>query len=154
FLLDANSHVGNDTARTVQANVYICPSDASSATLNNNAISGGLNLPEGRTTYYGCIGFTAGWYYGNNMITSLEEPNGQFLGIFNLTYALAQPRFLDAPANTQNTPLYRQAKGVTIASITDGTSNTALFSEPRLSRWSYPNPPAADPTNYLDQINV
>jgi prepilin-type N-terminal cleavage/methylation domain-containing protein/prepilin-type processing-associated H-X9-DG protein len=153
FLLDANSNVGNDTARTTQVSVYLCPSDASGATLNNNAVSGGLSLPEGRTTYYGCIGFTAGWYYSNNMITSLEEPNGQFVGIFNLTYDLSQPRYLDA-ASTQNNPLYRQAKGVTIASITDGTSNTALFSETRLSRWSYPNPPAADPLNYLDQINV
>jgi prepilin-type N-terminal cleavage/methylation domain-containing protein/prepilin-type processing-associated H-X9-DG protein len=153
FAVDANSHVANDTARTTQVSGYICPSDASAAKLNNNAVSGGLSLPEGRTTYYGCIGFTAGWYFGNNMITSLEEPNEKFVGIFNLTYDLAQPKFLDA-ANTQPNPLYRQSKGVPIASITDGTSNTALYSETRLSRWSYPNPPAADPTNYLDQINV
>src|SRR5437764_508619 len=65
FAIDANSAVGNDTARTSQANAYICPSDASAATLNNNAISGGLSAPEGRTTYYGCIGFTAGWYFNN-----------------------------------------------------------------------------------------
>src|SRR5262249_12448369 len=88
FAVDANSHVSNDTARTTQVNAYLCPSDASSATLNNNAISGGLNLPEGRTTYYGSIGYTAGWYFNNNMNTSLEEPNGQFVGIFNLTYDL------------------------------------------------------------------
>jgi prepilin-type N-terminal cleavage/methylation domain-containing protein/prepilin-type processing-associated H-X9-DG protein len=153
FAVDANSNVANDTARTTQVSGYICPSDASSATLNNNAVSGGLSLAEGRTTYYGCIGFTAGWYYGNNMITSLEEPNGQFVGIFNLTYDLNQPKFLDA-ASTQPNPLYRQSKGVAIAQITDGTSNTALYSETRLSRWNYPNPPAADPKNVLDQINI
>src|SRR5262249_45004689 len=54
FAVDANSGVQNDTARTTQVNTYLCPSDASGATLNNNAISGGLNLPEGRTTYYAC----------------------------------------------------------------------------------------------------
>jgi prepilin-type N-terminal cleavage/methylation domain-containing protein/prepilin-type processing-associated H-X9-DG protein len=153
FAVDANSNVANDTARTTQVSGYLCPSDASSATLNNNAVSGGLNLPEGRADYYGSIGYTAGWYYNNNMITSLEEPNGQFVGIFNLTYDLSQPKYLDA-AGTQPNPLYRQSKGVPLAQITDGTSNTALYSETRLTRWSYPNPPAADPTNYLDQINI
>jgi prepilin-type N-terminal cleavage/methylation domain-containing protein/prepilin-type processing-associated H-X9-DG protein len=154
FSVDANSARQNDTARTTQVNTYLCPSDASGATLNNNAISGGLSLGEGRTTYYGCIGFTAGWYYSNNMITSLEEPNGQFVGIFNLTYDLTQNKYLDPPTNTQLNPQYRQSKGVSLASITDGTSNTAMFSETRLSRWNYPNPPAADPKNYLDQVNV
>jgi prepilin-type processing-associated H-X9-DG protein len=153
FALDANADVSNDTARTTQVKAYLCPSDASGATLNNNSVSGGLNLPEGRATYYGSIGYTAGWYYANNMITSLEEPNGQFVGIFNLTYDLGQPKSLDA-AGTQPNPLYRQSKGVALSQITDGTSNTALYSETQLSRWNYPNPPATDPNNYLDQVNI
>jgi prepilin-type processing-associated H-X9-DG protein len=87
------------------------------------------------------------------MITPLEEPNGQYVGIFNLTYDMSQPKYLDA-ASTQPNPLYRQSKGVGISQITDGTSNTALYSETRLSRWSSPNTPAADPANYLDQVNI
>jgi prepilin-type N-terminal cleavage/methylation domain-containing protein/prepilin-type processing-associated H-X9-DG protein len=154
FTLDANNDKANDTARTTQVSAYLCPSDASGGTLNNNALSGGLSLPDGRTTYYGSIGYTAGWYYANNNISGLDEPNGQFVGIFNLTYDLAQPQYLDAPANTQTNPLYRQAKGVPLSAITDGTSGTALYSEIKLSRWSYPNPPASDPTDYIDQTNL
>jgi prepilin-type N-terminal cleavage/methylation domain-containing protein/prepilin-type processing-associated H-X9-DG protein len=153
FAVDVNNNRANDTARTTQVSAYLCPSDASSATLNNNAFSRGLNLPEGRATYVGSIGFTAGWYYNNNMSITLQELNGQFVGIFNLTYDLSQPKFLDA-AGKQPNPLYQQSKGVAIAQITDGTSNTALYSETRLSRWSFPNPPAPDPTNYLDQVNL
>jgi prepilin-type N-terminal cleavage/methylation domain-containing protein/prepilin-type processing-associated H-X9-DG protein len=154
FTLDANNDKANDTARTTQVNAYLCPSDASGATLNNNALSGGLSLADGRTNYYGSIGFTAGWYYNNNNISGLDEPNGQYVGIFNLTYDLAQPQYLDAPANTQTNPLYRQAKGVPFAAITDGTSSTAMYSETRLSGWSYPNPPASDPKDYLNQVNL
>jgi prepilin-type N-terminal cleavage/methylation domain-containing protein/prepilin-type processing-associated H-X9-DG protein len=154
FALDANADKANDTARTTQVNAYLCPSDAGGGTLNNNSTSGGLSLPDGRTNYYGNIGFTAGWYYGNNNISGLDEPNGQYVGIFNLTYDLGQPQYLDAPANTQTNPLYRQAKGVSLAAVTDGTSNTAMYSETRLSTWSYPNPPASDPKDYLDQVNL
>src|SRR5262249_9151310 len=111
FTLDVNSDKANDTARTTQVNAYLCPSDASGATLNNNSTSGGLNAADGRTNYYGNIGFTAGWYYSNNNISGLDEPNGQYVGVFNLTYDLAQPQYLDAPANTQTNPLYRQGKG-------------------------------------------
>jgi prepilin-type N-terminal cleavage/methylation domain-containing protein/prepilin-type processing-associated H-X9-DG protein len=154
FSLDANNDKANDTARTAQVSAYLCPSDASGASLNNNSTSGGVSAPDGRTTYYGSIGFTAGWYYNNNNISGLDEPNGQFVGIFNLTYDLAQPQYLDAPANTQTNPLYRQAKGIALSAITDGTSSTAMYSETQLSRWSYPNPPAADPADYIDQVNL
>jgi prepilin-type N-terminal cleavage/methylation domain-containing protein/prepilin-type processing-associated H-X9-DG protein len=154
FALDANLHQANDTARTTQVSAYLCPSDASTAIMNNNALSGGLSVPMGRANYFGSIGNTAGWYHAMNMIVAVEEPNSQFVGLFNLTYDLGQPQYMDSPANTQLNPLFRQAKGVPLQAITDGTSNTAMYAETRLSRYSYPNPPAANPTNYNDEINV
>jgi prepilin-type processing-associated H-X9-DG protein len=52
------------------------------------------------------------------------------LGLFNVTIDTGQPRYLNPPTNTQyNYPNYLRALPVTIASVTDGTSNTLLFAE-------------------------
>jgi len=151
FGLDANNAKANDTARTSVVSAYVCPSDASAATFNNSAISGGVNAMEGHTNYYSSIGNTAGQQYNNG--GTLNETNSNFLGIFNVTYDTSQSQYLDA-AKTQRNPLYLQVKGTPLSTITDGTSNTAMFAEIKRSRFSYPGPPPADPTNYTDQMNL
>ena len=150
FALDANNSQANDTARITLLNVYNCPSDASTGTLNNNSISGGISSPEGRTNYFASIGGTAGQQYANG--GTLNETNPVFVGIFNVTYDSSQSQFLDA-AKTQPNPLFQAVKGTTLAAITDGTSNTAMYAEIKRSRFPFPAP-AADPTNYIDQMNL
>lgn len=66
-----------------------------------------------------------------------------------MTYDTSQPQTLNGSPN----PLYLQVKGPTLASITDGTSNTAMYAEIKRSRFPYPAP-AADPLNYIDQMNL
>jgi prepilin-type N-terminal cleavage/methylation domain-containing protein/prepilin-type processing-associated H-X9-DG protein len=150
FTVDANNNQANDTARVTRLNVYICPSDGSGGTLNNNLISGGINAPEGTTNYYASIGATAGQQYNNG--GTLNETNPAYLGIFNVTYDTSQTQYLNG-STTQPNPLYLNVKGTTLASITDGTSNTAMYAEIKRSRFPYPAP-AADPTNFTDQMNL
>jgi len=150
FALDANNSQANDTARITLVNAYICPSDASSATLNNSAISGGISSAEGRTNYYGSLGNTAAQQYSNGNTT--DEPNAVNVGIFNVTYD-NQSQYLDA-TKTQPNPLYRSVRGASLASITDGTSNTAMYAEIKRSRFNYPGPPPVDPKNFIDQMNL
>ena len=152
FTLDANNRKENDTARTTVLNVYTCPSDASAASFNNSAISGGISANEGHTNYFASIGNTAGQQYNNG--GTLNETNSANIGIFNVTYDSSQGKYLDPPTNSQLNPLYLAVKGTSLASIIDGTSNTAMFAEIKRSRFNYPSPPAFDPSNTIDQMNL
>ena len=150
FTLDANNHQSNDTARTSQVSSYLCPSDSSQGTLNNTNISGGISAVEGRTNYYASIGATAGQYY--NAGVTPQETNANVVGIFNVTFDTNQLQYLGT-GTTQPNPQYRAVLGTKLSTISDGTSNTSMFSEIRRSNFPFPAPPR-QLTNYIDQINL
>jgi prepilin-type N-terminal cleavage/methylation domain-containing protein/prepilin-type processing-associated H-X9-DG protein len=93
----------NLSARIQDIPIYICPSDSSSSVrgANQNNTSD-LNYPEGRLNYLGCLG-----------TTSQFTTTGAGAGIFASGPVVAG----------------QLLKGTTMTSITDGTSNTALFAE-------------------------
>jgi len=118
FQLDVNSNVENQTARTQQISAFLCPSDSSSTRM----ISGGQAY--GANNYFGNIGATAAQLFST--ATATAETNTITLGIFNIQMNLT--------GSLATNPDFRKVMNtVTIASVTDGTSNTALFSETRLS---------------------
>jgi len=93
----------NAPGRVVEVPFYVCPSDPSSATITNNP---GPNIdpgPSGRCNYMGSIGASAD-SFSNNSATA---------GIFSF----------------KPPPWSSEVKGQAIVQITDGTSNTAMFSE-------------------------
>jgi prepilin-type N-terminal cleavage/methylation domain-containing protein/prepilin-type processing-associated H-X9-DG protein len=128
----------NDTAMSQITSVYVCPSDPQTTKLSD----------DGYANYVACLGVTAAQQVGS---ASFQEPNSSVLGIFNVTIDTSQPQFLNPPANTQsNYPNYLRALPVTVASVLDGTSNTALFSETKRSYDSggaINNVPSTDPLN-------
>ena len=106
----AETHSSNYRARIAQVPIYICPSDPSNGahTDSGPAVPSGITpVPVGRNNYYGNAG-AHGWWF--------ESRNGA-----------------SRPANL--TGLFGVAEGkigtVTLTSITDGTSNTAMFAEIR-----------------------
>ena len=110
----------NDTAQTQIVASFVCPSDPQTQKLSN----------LGYANYVACVGRTAAVEAGAN---AYQEANTGLVGIFNVRLDTGQPQWLDAPANTQYNQNYRRATPVTVAAITDGTSNTALFSETKRS---------------------
>jgi prepilin-type N-terminal cleavage/methylation domain-containing protein/prepilin-type processing-associated H-X9-DG protein len=153
FALDANNSQANDTARTQQVSSYICPSDASSGSLGNSSISGGIAVPMGKTNYFASIGATAGQQTNTpGAPAATLETNPAVLGIFNVVIDTGQQIYSDT-AKTQVNPLYQQVLGTKLSTITDGTSNTAMFSEIKRSNYPYPAP-ALDPLNLKDVVNL
>jgi prepilin-type N-terminal cleavage/methylation domain-containing protein/prepilin-type processing-associated H-X9-DG protein len=111
----------NDTAQMQIVASFNCPSDPS-----NNRL---YNL--GYANYVGSLGGTAAQQVGT---ASYQEANTAKLGIFNWAIDSSQPQWLDPPTNSkQNYPAYLRPTPVTVASVLDGTSNTALFSETKRS---------------------
>jgi prepilin-type N-terminal cleavage/methylation domain-containing protein/prepilin-type processing-associated H-X9-DG protein len=109
----------NDIARLAQVTAFLCPADNSSGYVTDP--SGDTALPCGKTNYYGCIGATADQHSTDTNVA----------GIFNI-----------------------QVSGTTITSkitlvmITDGTSNTAMWSETKRATAAAANNAADyDPTN-------
>jgi prepilin-type N-terminal cleavage/methylation domain-containing protein/prepilin-type processing-associated H-X9-DG protein len=144
----------NETARLTQVSAYLCPSDPSSGTCGD---PGGSNIPCGKANYFANMGYTAGQYFSSNVTP--QETNSAVIGPFIVQIDSGQPKFLDA-ASTQPNPLYQRLIACTIASVTDGTSNTAMFAETIRSRYvgsqSSANWPALATamtgTGYLDPI--
>ncbi|AGA25234.1 DUF1559 domain-containing protein [Singulisphaera acidiphila] len=139
FALDANNDRANETARITQVATYLCPSDPGSGNVVNSAIStGGSSANIGRTNYYASIGGTAAQAYGIGSMCAgfppLQETNTVFLGIFNVTFDTSQAQYL--AGTTQPNPAYNAARGTSMATIIDGTSNTAMFSEIRQARYA------------------
>ena len=127
----------NDTAMSQIFSVYVCPSDPQTTKLSD----------DGYANYVACLGDTAAQQVGS---ATYQETNTSRLGIFNVTIDTSQPQFLNSPTNTQsNYPNYLRARPVTVASVTDGTSNTALFSETKRSYYSGSsnNVSSTDPLN-------
>ncbi len=94
----------NDTILTTQINTFLCPSDGNIPTYLYTLVNGSGQKQIGYANYPNSIGTIA----ANN--------NGNFDGPIYL---------LGATANTA----LAQGGTVTLASVTDGTSNTVIFSE-------------------------
>jgi prepilin-type N-terminal cleavage/methylation domain-containing protein/prepilin-type processing-associated H-X9-DG protein len=110
----------NYTAGTQIISAYVCPSDPSSVKF------GGI---LGYNNYFGSLGGTAcpelgappAGYSANH-----TETNVSVAGIFNVTLDYGQPAQLNGSAN----PDYQRVSGkTTVATVTDGTSNTTMFAE-------------------------
>jgi len=142
--LHVNNSLENDTARTQQVSAFLCPSDGKGARMAGtatNAASKGAGMGQGN--YYGSNGATSSQMF--NMPAASypnAETNTAFVGIFNITLNTTAPQ----PTASAPSPDYRKVTNkTTIATITDGTSNTAMFSETRISTLPYPGAPAATP---------
>jgi prepilin-type N-terminal cleavage/methylation domain-containing protein/prepilin-type processing-associated H-X9-DG protein len=113
--VDINSNAADGAARDQNVAVFICPADPSTQTLLD---PGGSGQATGRTNYLGNFGTTA----------DQHSTDSTRVGIFNFTYGAANAAgFLPA------------SRGVTLVTITDGTSNTAMFSETKRSTASNSN---------------
>jgi prepilin-type N-terminal cleavage/methylation domain-containing protein/prepilin-type processing-associated H-X9-DG protein len=130
FQVDSNSNLVNLTARVQQVSAYICPSDGSTG---NCLDPGGSGINCAKTNYLASLGNTAGQYYNctaSPPCPALYETNSSMVGIFNVSYDMSQSQMINGVAN----PLYLQVLGCKLASIIDGTSNTAMFAETLRSR--------------------
>ncbi len=116
----ATSPTVNMTAGFQLVSSFICPSDGSSAREGNC----------GYSNYFGSLGGTACQLFGGSLGTAPtnEESNQGVLGVFNVSLN-ENPPGVSSPGLEQM-PVTNK---VTVASITDGTSNTAMWSETKRS---------------------
>jgi prepilin-type N-terminal cleavage/methylation domain-containing protein/prepilin-type processing-associated H-X9-DG protein len=126
FTVDVNSNVLNAPARDQQVKSYLCPSESSSQMINDNT---GNGIPCGRCSYAGNCGTTA----------DSNSTDGLHVGIFNYQYGASTPA--GRPVRTK----------LTITAISDGTSNTAMWSERTLSQASNS---AGGPKNSYDPTMI
>jgi len=103
----------NYTAQTQIVSAYVCPSDPANTKFAD----------MGYTNYVASLGATAGQRLGTGVAS--WESNTARSGIFNITVDTAAPRVY---------PTWQRAIPVTVAAVTDGTSNTVAFSESNRSR--------------------
>jgi prepilin-type N-terminal cleavage/methylation domain-containing protein/prepilin-type processing-associated H-X9-DG protein len=121
WCLSGNIGTANETATIQIVAAYVCPSDPQSTKLTN----------LGYANYVASTGATAAQQVGSQ---AYQESNTNRLGIFNVQIDTGQPQYLDPPTNKQsNYPNYLRGIPVTVAAVTDGTSNTAAFSETKRS---------------------
>ena len=99
FAFDVHTGAVNFPAQNQDVPIFLCPSENSSAAMTNS-----LGLPVGRTNYFGNTGAVA----------DSRLPNDAKGGVF----------FANSSTAAGETP-----RGITIVSIGDGTSNTAMFAE-------------------------
>ncbi|OJW19964.1 MAG: hypothetical protein BGO49_10595 [Planctomycetales bacterium 71-10] len=122
--LDVNNSGENETARCQLVAAFICPSDASSTRMPGSTVYPGSTGLIGYSNYFASIGATASLLF--DTATATAETNSSTLGIFNYKMNLT--------GSLATNPKFRSVEStVTIASVTDGTSNTAVFSETRRS---------------------
>ena len=115
FNVDVNNTAANAGARDQDVKTYLCPSDPSFQTLLD---PGGSGKATGRNNYVGCVGATA----------DQHSTDGSVIGVFNFQYG---------PVNAAGAkPVSSRVK---MTDITDGTSNTAMFSETKRSNASRSN---------------
>ena len=132
----------NTTAMNQIVSSYVCPSDPETTKFILYS-PGGL----GYNNYFGSLGASPSQQLGS---AAYQESNSGLAGIFNFRIDSSAPKYLDV-AQTQLNPGYMAALGTKIAEITDGTSNTALFSETKRSKSSL-NATSEVPTT--DLLNV
>jgi prepilin-type N-terminal cleavage/methylation domain-containing protein/prepilin-type processing-associated H-X9-DG protein len=140
----------NETARITQVSAYLCPSDPGGGYCGD---VGGSNIPCGQTNYFASIGNTAGQFYSTGV--TYQETNSAVIGLFNVQYDMSQPQYLGTGTTNPN-PLYQQLLACKLASILDGTSNTAMFAETIRSNYpaaqSSANWPSLATASYLYPI--
>jgi prepilin-type N-terminal cleavage/methylation domain-containing protein len=119
FSMDVNNSASNYTARITEVKPFICPMERSTSFINQPGFAPPgqpAAVPAGRANYVGNIGTTAdprGRVNGDPASADLSD--GGHLGVFN--YTTANGRRVSAR----------------ITDITDGTTNTAMWSETTLS---------------------
>jgi len=149
FALDTNNSAQNRTARFTQVAGYLCPSDPGGGTCTDQS---GAGIPTAQANYFGSIGNTGAQYYASGIGAS-EETNGAVIGLFNVQYDRSEPQKL--PDGTFN-PNYLKLRAATLATISDGTSNTGMFAEIVRSRYakaeSSANWPPITGASYIDPI--
>ncbi len=131
----------NITAMSQVVGSYVCPSDPNTVKFEQFGPQLGYN------NYFASLGNTPSQRVGSEV---WAEPDTSRLGVFNSRFSTSEPSHTDA-AKTQSNPKYQEVLATRIADITDGTTNTTLFSETKKSRATQ-NAPAEIPTN--DPINV
>ena len=128
FNLQVGVGIGAPQQRTAMYQVvsaYVWPSDPSDQKFYLYS-PGGL----GYNNYFGSLGNTPSQVLGS---AANQESDSGRAGIFNFQLNTSGSPFLDQ-ANTTPNPAYQAPSAVRLAEITDGTSNTALFSETKRSR--------------------
>jgi prepilin-type N-terminal cleavage/methylation domain-containing protein/prepilin-type processing-associated H-X9-DG protein len=124
-----NSTGTNYTAQDMVISAFVCPSDPNTTKVTAN------NAAAGYSNYMCSTGGTAAQIYGGNnpALYPFDEVNNQFLGIFNVKLNESSP----APTPTNPNPNYLAVTSkITMATITDGTSNTAMFAETTMSPYA------------------
>ncbi|OJW05815.1 MAG: hypothetical protein BGO49_26995, partial [Planctomycetales bacterium 71-10] len=113
------------TAMYQVISAYVCPSDGNTTKYAKYSSSG-----LGYSNYFGSLGNTPSQQLGTG---ANQESDASRAGIFNYRLMTGGSPFLDA-AKTMPNPDYQAASAVKLSEITDGTSNTVLFSETKRSR--------------------
>jgi prepilin-type N-terminal cleavage/methylation domain-containing protein/prepilin-type processing-associated H-X9-DG protein len=122
----------NFTAQDQVIAAYVCPSDGNTSKITSGASTAGYS------SYMASTGGTASILFGGQL-TGNEEQNSAFLGAFNCSLNETAASFTSSTSNYQtyvNSPYMAVTSKVTIASITDGTSNTGMFSETTMSPYA------------------
>ncbi len=138
--IDMNSSAENDTARTQQVGAFLCPSDGKGfRSPSTRTYAAGTGF-WGQSNYYGNNGATAAQAYNSPANGSYnpfpyQETNSGTLGIFNVSYNTSVLTATPVPLDYQ-----KITSSTTLATIIDGTSNTAMFSEIKISSIVYPAP--------------
>jgi prepilin-type N-terminal cleavage/methylation domain-containing protein/prepilin-type processing-associated H-X9-DG protein len=108
----------NFTAQDQVVAAYICPSDGATAKITSGTATAGYS------NYMASTGGSAAQLYNSYDCTGKlipgSETNATFLGAFNVQ--------LDCNGNVTSK--------VTMATLTDGTSNTGMFAETKRSQWN------------------
>jgi prepilin-type N-terminal cleavage/methylation domain-containing protein/prepilin-type processing-associated H-X9-DG protein len=120
----------NFTAQDQVISTYVCPSDG-----NTTKVTSGSQA-AGYSNYMASTGGSASMLYGGTNPTSypFDETNTSVLGPFNVQI---NESGLPLPTPTAPNPGYLAVTGkVTMASITDGTSNTGMFAETTMSPYA------------------
>ncbi len=139
--LDVNNTGENETARCQLVNAFNCPSDAANVRMPGSTVYAPSTGQIGVSNYFACIGATASLLF--DTATATAETDARTLGIFNYKMNLT--------GSLATNPKFRSVEStVTVASVTDGTSNTAMFSEIRRSML----PVTATAANLVDRSVV
>jgi prepilin-type processing-associated H-X9-DG protein len=104
----------NDTAQQTLINSYLCPSDGATQRIGNNIAY---------ANYDASLGWSAAMEAGSQYTN--QDPIGQHYGIYIAQADYSTPTCISGQPN----PDYIKVNKVTVAAVTDGTSNTAAFSE-------------------------
>ncbi len=125
----------NNTAQNTLINGYVCPSDAATQRIGDNVAY---------CNYFASLGATAAQEAGSTYTNM--EPNSNRWGIYIAQIDYSRPACIGTTPNVD----YNKVPGVSVAAITDGTSNTAAFGEAwRGHEIGSTLPPIGDPTIVL-----